>query len=221
MLKVEDFEFEPFAGRCVIKPKNQSHVIRSYVTAKISFKTFEKYGKKLRFQPTEELQIKDIQKGNFNSITSMPNNPSILACCGESQLMWFDWKKNSVVKSVNSHRFGQICTYRNWGDYDIICSGEKPVSMGEHSKGGHDYYSTSLFWGDFCEGYHAYSRNAELYGNYFVFLGSSSKSSSPCAYLVDLKSVVGKEQPKGLIGKLMNKFDSVIQPLILGSIKPT
>lgn len=193
MLKVEDFEFEPFAGRPVIKRKNQPHVIASYNKERLSFRTFETRGKKIKLIDQGALDFGSFQSGAINVIEHSNVENDTIICCGSGVVARYNMKTRYAEMKIEKHLLGNVSNFKRWKEFSLYFP-EDRMARFIHFKGNHmSYFSGEKFHGDYCGGYHAYSRNVELVGNTLLFIGKEEKYNYPVVIVYDLEKTLKLE----------------------------
>ncbi len=217
-----DISFEPVIP--IAKPKSLTpHILISYTKEVMTLRRFLKKGSKIRMEETNSFSMPqftgtDHTDRGLNVIEFINKEKGEVIACTRHQFFRYNIKTESTIQKPHEHNFGIICQVKTWGDFIIYFHEDSSVKF-LHKKGTHISYRTSEpFRGDYCGGYHAYSRGAEVVGDYLIFIACKNN-----LILYDLKKTLRiEENPKGKVvdflgGKDVHESDSLYMKTVTGT----
>lgn len=178
-------------GRPVNKQKVRFYVFSTAVSKKISLQKFKRKGKKIRLKEEEVLRMPQLNRvdhtfGSINAADLVGKNSKQLFVGAKQELFLYDFKANNTVLHVKKHHFGKICNVKCWRDYVIFCTGDGPVRiMHLLDRRQKPFVLDQEFAADYFGGYNAFSRNAEVDGNFLIYV---SKKGMPVVF--DLSTIL-------------------------------
>lgn len=178
-------------GRPVIKQKVRFYVFSTAISKKISLQKFKRKGKRIRLKEEEVLRMPQLSRsdhtfGSLNAADLVGRNAKQLFVGAKQELFLYDFKADNTVLHVKKHHFGKICNVKCWKDYLVFCTADGPVRiMHLLDRRQKPFVLDQEFAGDYFGGYNAFSRNAELDGNFLIYV---SKKQAPVVF--DLSTIL-------------------------------
>jgi hypothetical protein len=171
---------ERLVGRPIMKRKLTSYILSTCISKKISLKKFIRKGKKIRLKEHEVLKLPQLKRddhtyGSINAADLLGPGSKQLIVAAKQELFIYDFRADDKLLHIKKHFFGNICNVKCWRDYIITFAADGPVRiMHKQLHNQKAYVLNHDFAGDYFGGYHAFSRNAELEGNYLIYISKNS-----------------------------------------------
>ena len=160
------------------REKMTVYIISSYSMTRFSYHRFNMKGRRIRMVKIgayDMPKFKSLDEHSIciNTVAFVDQKASKLACYTKEEYFNFDLTDPNKEQQVLPLSGDKILNVFFWRDYQIICRKETPVEVHSPSDG---YLQTAIeFKGDYNGGYSAVSRNAELIGRLFLFIGKEGE----------------------------------------------
>jgi hypothetical protein len=110
---------------------------------------------------------------NYHAIQYVDKQKGSVLVCTKDHIFRFNLKTNQLETAAKKHSLEKICNLNIWKNYMIFCPASSNVMFMNKNENIQSYKSDESFCGDFSGGYNAFSRNSEIYQNFFFFIDVS------------------------------------------------
>lgn len=209
--------------------KNTTYLLKSYQSYTVSFKQFKRLGARIQIVPRPGFRFPK-QTGSEGATAA---NINVVNLRDQNEICMC-WKNNVVLLNLNpaskpqvlSSKASRICNYVSYKAFDIFFQEDNSVLFLHKSGNMRPIKSDMKFCGDYCGGYHSYSRSVEVRDNWLLFLRyakavEGGTSSTLVMYnLDDLDGLLQRADKDAEMSKAFGAWDKAKKKLHIGEGSP-